>query len=1132
MLLYWQHPIRLSDIPYRFLLWTIGCKIDSRTQRRILAMSRLWCPALAADACATFDTAHLGERPQSPGPEQRTKLVSAHAAHVAAAAQQKVYDAANKVASSPPSKFSSKVASSSSRQREDAPQLSATQPPVPFTPSVADEAVALQTGAIPRAVLTRSLAHLQGLPLEDTSRLAHIDLSRVDATTEELAGLFHQGGVLNEGSLQALTIRHSIRGTLGVQAILKALSERKGAPPLTTLDIACNPAAFSLSGEEPNVPCVDELVKYLAANESLRTLNLSATGLGAAGATAFPALKTHSGITSLDVSRNGIGLQQDEAAISALIGLVQENKFLMQLDLSDNEIGGPLAKQLLEALRTSDTRAKTPEVEPEPEVEEYTDEVPPEEEAPQVTVGFPEEASPAAADGEPTDGAAAVEESAEPPAQLDVTAEPEGDEDGDGEATATGAAADEAAAEEDPEAAEAARLEAEEAALEAARQKEEAWRAKMNQFIWEPEQVLFLHKESVTRRDIIVDYVNSTMQLKKTEKAAKIETKNAQLSRERMERDRRSGWSHLQDINLSGNPIGNAGAKILALLLRHKIPLTAEEQQAAEENYEKRLQEAKDKEREDIKKERAKLKAEEAAALAAAQTPQPAPEASPTPAEEGEVAASGDVDATDVAVEDDVIPPPADDEAPAAAAQDDAAENEEPKEGEEGGAEDDIDVSHVQVAAAESTRPGIHNIRGLRLDSCSIGSAGLAHVANAVHAAVCPSLTHLSLRRNKFAIKKKSVAVPAAESEGKEAGEEGEEEGEVAATMRVDMPEWVSPGLVALTDALTTCANLTVLDLGWNRMYPESIRMLSSGIRANRSLTFLGLDGNHIGFTEEGAHQSALAVLLEAVATQGLITTLLLGCCELESSLKEIEITLLATIPELQHLNLSGNQLTASSLAMWGNIALNLDDDVPRTALVTLLLEGIVSLEGEDGGAAVASVLQNYRSTLKTLSLKSCQQLGDPGVTKIAAKFSALTSLEHVNLSRCGIVGACEVVATAVSLCLKTLVSVDISDNEIPTAEFQQALDAMQLSAKDLGAIPLQCVSAWSRSGDSEDLLPPFLALAAAAPNCEHCDVGIPPVFPKATTAQSEDPNTVYEDLFDELERQCLKNRVRNGIQE
>jgi chemosensory pili system protein ChpA (sensor histidine kinase/response regulator) len=65
---------------------------------------------------------------------------------------------------------------------------------------------------------------------------------------------------------------------------------------------------------------------------------------------------------------------------------------------------------------------KTPEVEPDPEAEEFTDEVPPEEEAPTVTVGFPEEA--VASEEPPAGSAGPADGDAPPPADVDVTAEP------------------------------------------------------------------------------------------------------------------------------------------------------------------------------------------------------------------------------------------------------------------------------------------------------------------------------------------------------------------------------------------------------------------------------------------------------------------------------------------------------------------------------------------------------------------------------------------------------------------------------------------------------------------------------------------------------------------------------------
>lgn len=1072
-------------------------------------MSRQWCPAIAADAEVTFDREHI-PRSQSPaGGDVKPKLIGAQAADLCLASIKKVNETAARMAASPPSKFSARVAVSTESvtggaSNESGYAIAPEQPTVDVVPRLPDEVEA--TKPMPKKLVVRSVAHADVLA---QSAVKGLDLSRVDATTEELLQFLQ-----HRQPLESLRVRHSIRGTLGACELMKSAGTWGG---LRALDIGFNPTVFSI-GEEPNNMAADEAVKLLSSCGSLNALGLACTGLGAVSATVLPALRNHSGITSLDLSRNGLGLQQDEAAVSALAQLIQENKFLLRLDLSHNDMAAPLAKQLFDALQASDTRVKTPEAEAEPEAEEYTDDVPPEEEAPQVTVGFPEDAAPASVDEEkPAENVDAPPEPASsppPPGDLDTTEEPKDTE----EEVAAETLPDEVAAAEelDPEAAEAARLEAEEKAAEELNRRKEEWEARMKQYIWEPEQVLFVFKESVARRELIAEYVRDTLDAKKVEKVGKKESKDAQLQRERRDRDRRSGWSHLQEIALSGNAIGSIGAKALASAIRHEIPLATEELQAKEEEAAKVLEERRNAAREERRKERA---AAAAAAKKAARTAE-ATEAQETLAEviasptegdeEAEPTPAADVDVENVTVEDDAIPAPSGD---AVADNNDAADD-----AEGGDTAEDIDVSDIVAAPVLATKPGLCTVRALHLDQCSIGSSGLKCLATAV-ASECPSLEFLSLRKNKFGSKKQSVPAPnPLQGDEEEKPTDEAAEGDAQAMMKVDMPTWVSPGITALSTALTTCTSLATLDLSYNNLYPKSIRTLASGLRENKSLLWLGLNGNRIGVEEaDAAGLSACAVLLEAVANQGCIHTLLLSSCEL-TQLGETEFTLLSTTPNLKTLSLGFNQISNEQVDLWGKVIQDLSDDSPRSSLQALYVDNNLALSGSEGGAALGRLLRKH-SELHTVSVGGCYNLRDEGVERLVAAISTLRSLTRVSLHRCNAVASLEMVATALSQ-LPQLRVVDVGDNEAPMEAFR----GLAASLAEDAARPLEALTLWSRLSDSEELLPSLVTLTQKVHSVVMCDVGIPFVFKNTRPSTAAAAGDV--DIFEELERAALANRV------
>lgn len=929
-----------------------------------------------------------------------------------------------------------------------------------------------------------------------TSPIEGLALVHADTSSEELGALLQRPMF----AVTNLQVHGTICSSTGLASLLGSLSTAAKA-----LDVGANPVCFSV-GDEPSIAAVEALLKYLKENSTtLRKLGLSSTGLGPAATAVLPALTAHSGITNLDLSRNALGLG-DEAAVAALVQLVQENKFLLSLNLEHNDIGPAPAKLLLDALQNSNTRVKTPEVEPDPEAEEFTDEVPPEEEAPTVTVGFPEEA--VASEEPPAGSAGPADGDAPPPADVDVTAEPVEEGDGDGAEAAAPPAAESPAptGEIDPEEAEALRQEALEREAEERRQKEAEWRAKMTQYIWEPEQILFAYSEGVARRLIIQDYVTESLALKQAEKLSKKEFKDLQTARERRERDRRSGWTHLQQLNLNGNPIGNDGAKALALAVRNRVPLPAEELAVKEEEAAQRLAALRAAALEERRSARKQQNAD------VSESPHGGEEtSSPLPPPQG---TEGDENTEDA--------PPA---APADVLDEVTVEDAPLNEGGEGddqaGADtegdaeqQDIDVSDITIPPIDGTRPGVTTISSLALNNCGIGVSGLVALAGTI-ASNLPTLEVLLLQKNKFGTKKQIVV-----------GQAVNEDDEPPKT-KVDMADWASPGIVALSQALATAPKLVTLDLGYNKLYPVNIRILAAGVRVSPSLQFLNLEGNYIGAPETAAaadRTSALAILLEAVATQGNIHSLVLGTNRLEETLTDVEWTLLSTIPQLRVLSLNNTALSNEQLVSWakvlGDLSSNEDHNnhhkasVPLTNLEVLSMEYNPAVSGSVGGQALANIVAANHS-LKELSLRSCIHLGDEGVRSLIPSVCRLSGLRKLDLHRTGITTLKDV--SLVTAALALLEMIDVADNEVPAASGVKFL--RECSSGVCGK--LRGLSLWRRRGDSDALLADCIETILRLPSLVHCDVGIPLVFP------AKGAENGFSDIFEELEVTSLANRVR-----
>ena len=1149
-------------------------------------MSRSWCPALAAadEEATKFDTQfRVGSPPRaaaavSPRPASPARLKSLLASKSSAASQAigSLSPRSEGAAKSQGDRFSSRIAISAFNAKcfSDLVAEDVALPFVEYKATTADESSS--TVPLPPKLTVRSVAHLDRLKeFASTSEglyddaMSNVSLARIDLSSEELQNTVH---TLRSSFplLRGLDLSHTMRGSSGVGALCRVLNTAPTADgdstnPLRLLDISDNPAALADDGAEA-------FGKLLHAATNLNFLNLASTGVGASLATIAPLLLNHPSITSLNLGSNAIGIQ-DEAVVAAVAAMLQENKFLLQVDLSNNELTGATTKQLLDAIAASDTRAKTPEAEPDPEVEEYADEAPPEEEAPNVNVGLPQEESEKDKGGveEPTgaaaaDDAAPAEDAAPPPAE---EAQEGADADVPLETEATESVKPTTDEAEDPEEAAARREAAEEAQRQALDAEKEAWKEKMTKYIWEPQQILFIFDESKTRRAITVSYVSETLDLKKQEKAAKKEAKARQLAREKKDRDRRSGWTHLASLSIANNPITSDGAKALARLLMHDVPLSQEEQQTSEEEYHRVLAELRDvallqrkktlqekrrdeknqqkakalqeaKEREEAEKQRQleedKAKKAADAAAAASSDEQPAAE------EEEEVVADAEDGEPKAEAETDEAPAPAADEEAANVDDDDGGALNALDEIEDDIPDEEIDVSDVTAPAPKKAKPGVSTLQTVDASSCKIGSQGLRAIA-AVVKDNSPSLRALLLANNKFGTKRSVVTVPKeANGDGAEAGEDDGGEGEET-TIKVEVPEYVSPGFAALADAIgSPKCGLVSLDLSRNKLYPNSIITLANGLKGNATLLYLNLNDNNIGFrsaAEAGTAgsqppaqpaASALLALGQAISKQGQLQSLLVSNNELfHESDREAWAVLFQRCSSLRSLDLSLNNLSNSDLRVVVEVVAEGDG---MQQLRYLNLGGNNGIEGDEAGQLLAQLCAAQKK-LKTLNLRSCQLFGDSGLAALCEGLVNHASLQNLILRRTGISYAEPLGQVLPSVSF--LRHLDLADNEL------SAYASKKLLSECVSCPSLRSVSIWSRSSRDDEDEDVFLAASelAGSRTLQFADLGAPLAFDskpagmRFTPPPTPPPLNVggheHEDAVDplqELEWLCLRNRL------
>ena len=599
---------------------------------------------------------------------------------------------------------------------------------------------------------------------------------------------------------------------------------------------------------------------YLAETKCLETLRLADNCLGpVALATVLSGVIPNGSLTSVDVSENrpaaGAPDAGDLASASEKVAqLLRENKFLLSLNLGGNGFSPVHIAAFADAVAQSDTRVATPVPEPEPEVEEFKDELPPEEEAPPIApTELPPPPQPEVDEtakgerGDAGDATSAAAGGAKHPAADDG----EGDEedgvgDADEAAASTAGVADpEPPAALDPEEEERLREEREEADKQQRLAAEESWREQMGLVVWAPQRVRFEYDEGTSRRDVLRDYMNESLALKSAEKLSKSEFKARQAARERKDRVRRSGWSHLTTLSLRGNHIGAMGCKAIASMLRYEIPIdkTALTEGAGDDDVGGRDEPA---------------RAEDGDAPAA----DAFPETAAIPGDDEGLDREDEEDPTDdgaAAGEAEGAPVAAEGVAPQAGNGTAAPVDEPGMDTGDGSSSLAAKPAAAPPAPPPTTKPGVQTLTSLDLADGKISARALQLLAPVLGRG-CPNLRHLSLQRNTFGFKfvdEPSSQTAAADDSAP--ADEDDDSGAAHAKAKIADPLFSSVGVAALADSLAQNTTLTSLDLSFNGMRPMAFAtFVLRGAFHNRSgLVTLRLDGNPLGDGSEVAESAA-----------------------------------------------------------------------------------------------------------------------------------------------------------------------------------------------------------------------------------------------------------------------------------
>ena len=369
-------------------------------------------------------------------------------------------------------------------------------------------------------------------------------------------------------ALRGISVKANVfEGTNGLVDLLREKSE------WDALSVTGNYHVFS---EEA---VVKKLAEQLGACDIPR-LGLSGNNIpGGASDVMANAMSQSKHITSLDLSENELLSDEPEGVKRFL----NENKFVTSLSLSSCGVGPTTIQVITDSLASSNTIKAPPEHEPFPEPADLKEDTP--------TNPFPKPEGDEGTDicHLPTDielddaMKEVLEEYRTKVTEEQTEAQEDPPEDEDEEEGADPADPADPEDPEDPEDAEPAEAAEKEnpnvdAAAKRAEAQKQALEEKVNLYSAALKDLKRLANSADAEGYIIAkEFFESLVELKQQQLADRDAAFAMQQEREAKEANRMSGWSHLRELDLSANPIKNAGAQAVASLLREAVPKTEEE---------------------------------------------------------------------------------------------------------------------------------------------------------------------------------------------------------------------------------------------------------------------------------------------------------------------------------------------------------------------------------------------------------------------------------------------------------------------------------------------------------------------------------------------------------------------------
>lgn len=646
----------------------------------------------------------------------------------------------------------------------------------------------------------------------------------------------------------SLTLLPSISRSVSLLDITTSISNNyRLVNNIKSFSVSSAPASFNEEG----------IIAFIQKGKKLESLSLPNCSLRRVASTLLLEIQKTE-ITTLNLEENDLGIEdeQGEDIIGALGDLLKYNKFLLKVNLSNNHFTPKQIRVLLDAIASSDTTLIPDDLPPEPEeelapAEDYikrhlflggTDsenEVEENEEEEMEEEEEEEEASPlnGEMDGE------------DDPKKGDEEEEEENPEEDEDEGTEN-SKSDNDNVEEDDE--------------------EQEEKSKIDPRIVKKFKALSLklfREEGKARKRLVLEYLRELLNVAQ-ERMSRIREQKEKEKKYRIEKycKRRSGWSQLEELNLSGNRVADIGASGIALILRDEVQLTSDEV----EKIESTLREKNDVLLNELAKERETTTAEEIKTFRKILFDEQS-EREVLRAKQRSVSASKEnnstlglksndeqtskrqvrrssivftnMDEKDEEDEEDRfhVPPQDNDEEEEISGGVGGGEKEE-ADGDEGDngimeREEELDDREPWNFAVKPTKKGLNSIRVLDLGGCEIRSRGLKKISSSLESN--KKLETLILRNNtRFAALLQSA-------EGIEADDE-EEEGPLL-EKKIEVPHYISPGFASFCSMLRSNKFLKNLDLGYCQLSPDSISLLSLALRENSSLEYLNLEGNKVG---------------------------------------------------------------------------------------------------------------------------------------------------------------------------------------------------------------------------------------------------------------------------------------------